>query len=129
MNRKNIVDMLEPPKGSERTLKTNTSAFVPYPYTVDQIPTVRINVGYSGYVYVLSKHLHGKSEFRIGSRVKWKSGNEYRHGVILEISLNEVLVAWNKDKVWVPLRILETDIDEQSIDEKVKTLFAYKFRF
>ena len=66
MNRKNIVDMLEPPKGSERTLKTNTSAFVPYPYTVDQIPIVRINVGYSGYVYVLSNEAY-PNIYKIGS--------------------------------------------------------------
>lgn len=129
MNRQNIVEILEPPKGNQRTLKTNTAAFIPYPYTVDQIPIVRINVGYSGYVYVLSKHLHGKSEFRIGSRVKWMSGNEYRHGVIVEISLNEVLVEWNSDKKWIPLSLLEMDIDEGSIDKRVKTLFEYKFKF
>jgi hypothetical protein len=129
MNRQNIVEMLEPPNGKPRTLKTNTAAFIPYPYTVDQIPIVKINVGYSGYVYVLSKHLHGKSEFRIGSRVRWMSGNEYRHGVIVEISLNEVLVEWNSDKKWIPLRLLEMDIDEGSIDKRVKTLFEYKFKF
>ena len=127
MNRSNIVDILEP-KG-DRVMTTNTAAFIPYPYTVDRVPIVKINVGYSGFVYVLSKHLLGKTEFSIGRSVKWMSGKQERRGTIVEIGLSEALIQWNDRKIWVPMRLLELDTNDAAVREEINKMFAYKLKF
>ena len=126
MDRLNIIDILEPPS-KRRGFNTNMPNFIPYPYTVDQIPIVKINVGYSGFVYVLSKHIHGDSNIAVGTPVKWKSKNgQTFRGVITEILIGDAMIRHNNIIERIPIRILEKDRDDRAVMNRVNKIVKYK---
>ena len=131
MDRQNIVEILEPPR-RRRSMTTKVASFVPYPYTVDQIPVMELNIGYSGYVYVLSKYVQGSTDVKEGERVKWETKSGVMKGVVEEILLGDAMVRHGTDLERIPLRILQRDVDEERIIEGVERLLGkgkikYKF--
>lgn len=63
--------------------ETGKSALVNYPFKMDRIPAETLNAGYGEFIYVLSKKVHGRNEFKVGDSVKW----ENMEGVIVGIDI------------------------------------------